>query len=61
MNSNPINFSNAFKGNNSYKIGLVFLIGYLLTYFSKMKENNVNKVSAFVLLFMVAFLCSFMV
>ena len=52
------NVSNAFKGPDNYKIGFVFLIGYLLTFFSKMKKNNVSKSGSFALLFSIAFFCS---
>ena len=62
MNTNKqppfANMSNAFKGQDNYKIGFIFLIGYLLTYFSKMKSNNVSKSGSFALLFAVALFCS---
>ena len=49
---------NAFKGQDNYKIGFIFLIGYLLTYFSKMKANNVPKSSSLLMLMCIAFGCS---
>lgn len=52
------NMSNAFKGHDNYKIGFVFLIGYLLTFFSKMKSNHVSKSGSFALLFIVSLFCS---
>ena len=58
MTINYANMSNAFKGQDNYKIGFIFLIGYLLTFFSKMKNNNVSKSSSFALLFGIAFVCS---
>lgn len=60
INTQPTfsNMSNAFKGNDNYKIGFIFLVGYLLTFFSKMKINNVSKSGSFALLFFVSFFCS---
>ena len=52
------NMSNAFKGHDNYKIGIVFLIGYLLTFFAKMKISNVSKSNSFALLFGIALFCS---
>ena len=60
-NNNPhftSNLKNAFSGKDSYSIGLVFLTGYLLTFFSKMKVNNVSKIESFAILFFVALACS---
>ena len=58
MNTPFANMSNAFKGQDNYKIGFIFLIGYLLTFFSKMKRNNVSKSASFALLFGIALICS---
>ena len=52
------NIKNMFKGKENYSIGLVFLTGYLLSYFSKMKHNNVPRTTSFILLFLVALACS---
>ena len=52
------NMTNAFKGPDNYKIGFIFLIGYILTFFSKMKINNVSKSGSFLLLLSIAICCS---
>lgn len=52
------NIKNAFNGRHNYRIGLIFLTGYLLTFFQKMKENNVPKISSFLLLLIVSVFCS---
>jgi len=52
------NMTNAFKGPDNYKIGFIFLIGYLLTYFSKMKSNNVSKSGSLLLLIGISISCS---
>ena len=52
------NLKNAFEGKENYKIGMIFMVGYLLTYFSKMKSNNVPKLASLVMLFVVALICS---
>ena len=53
------NLSNAFKGKDNYAIGFIFLIGYISTFFSKMKMNNVSKSGSFALLFGISIICSF--
>ena len=52
------NMKNAFVGKENYKIGFVFLIGYLLTYFSKMQSSNVPKSTSFFMLLSIAIFCS---
>ena len=54
-----VNVKNVFKGENNYAIGILFLIGYLMTFFSKMKQCNVSKREAFFILFIISILCSF--
>ena len=49
---------NAFKGKDNYAIGFIFLVGYILTYYSKMKSNNVSKLSATIMLFLISIACS---
>ena len=49
---------NAFNGKENYKIGFLFLTGYLLTYFSKMKANNVPKSTSIMTLFLLSIFCS---
>lgn len=53
------NLKNAFQGKDNYKIGFIFLFGYLLTYFSKMQSSNVPKTASFAMLFAMALVCSF--
>ena len=53
-----MDINNAFKGHDNYKIGFIFLIGYLLKYFSTMKSKNVSKSNSFVLLIFISFICS---
>jgi len=63
VNSTPLPFSNVtniFNSKDNYKIGLVFLIGYLMTFFHKMKSLNVPKTTAFGVLFFIALICSFL-
>ena len=52
------NISNLFKGPDNYTIGFVFHTGYLLTFFSKMKINNVSKSESFILLLSLSIFCS---
>ena len=62
FNKTPLPFSNVsniFNSKDNYRIGLVFLIGYLLTFFNKMKVLNVPKSTAFGVLFGIALICSF--
>ena len=53
------NVSNIFNSKDNYRIGIVFLIGYFLTFFNKMKSLNVPKSTSFIFLFLIALLCSF--
>jgi hypothetical protein len=52
------NLKNAFEGKDNYKIGFLFLFGYLLTYFSKMQASNVPKAASFAMLLGIALVCS---
>lgn len=54
--SNSLN--KVFNGKDNYKIGFIFLIGYLLTYFSKMQANNVPKHQSVLILISLALICS---
>lgn len=47
-----------FNGKDNYKIGFIFLVGYLLTYFSKMQANNVPKHQSILILLTLAVICS---
>ena len=62
MNLNKVTSQNSlnkvFNGKDNYKIGFIFLIGYLLTYFSKMQANNVQKKHSFLILIILALVCS---
>lgn len=59
MNINKqINLSTMLNGKENYKIGFVFLVGYLLTYFSKMQSYKVDKRTSFAILFGLAIACS---
>ena len=52
------NLKNVIKGKENYKIGFVFLVGYLLGFFKNMKANKISKTESMCILFTIAFFCS---
>ena len=60
INKQPSFFDlkNALYGKENYRIGFIFLIGYLLTFFSKMKSNNVPRETSLGVLIILSVVCS---
>ena len=56
MNSSSLN--KLIYGKDNYVIGSVFLCGYLLSFFQKMKVNNITKKESFMLLIVISIFCS---